>query len=170
MKKQSKPQPAPRPTRTFIDADEVRGLVQIIEKSTLDELEIVKGDAKIRITRHTSGPAPVYMQSAASPAAAMPAAAAPAPAPKPAIAPGLPANQTEIKSPMVGTFYAAASPDAAPFVKEGDTVKKGQTLCIVEAMKIMNEIECELAGKIVKVLVKNAQPIEYNQPLFIIET
>jgi acetyl-CoA carboxylase biotin carboxyl carrier protein len=109
-------------------------------------------------------PAPQVQDSA-------PAQAAPAPAPTPAEAPAeKPASKgTPVKAPIVGTFYASSSPDAAPYVKVGDTVAAGQVLCIIEAMKLMNEIEAEQGGTIREILVKNAEPVEYGQTLFIIE-
>lgn len=122
----------------------------------------------------------VQMVSAPAPVVAAPAVATPAPAPAAAApaapAPAAPAPKaeekikgTEIKAPIVGTFYRSPAPDADPYVKEGDLVKKGQVLCIIEAMKLMNEIESEVSGVVRKILVNNAEPVEYGQPLFIVE-
>ena len=155
---------------------EIKALLTLMREYELIELEIDdKKKGKVRLVR-TGAAGPVASTVAVSPVTA---AAAPvvarhvrAPAAKDhgrAAAPELDANQRLITSPMVGTFYRASSPDAAPFVEDGDSVRKGQTLCIIEAMKMMNEIEAEVAGRVVKVLCENAQPVEYGQPLVIIE-
>jgi acetyl-CoA carboxylase biotin carboxyl carrier protein len=151
---------------------EIKDLIEFLVEKDIAEFELERGDVKIRIKRpHSvvaaSYPAP-YPASAPSPVppvtAAPPAPAVPAPA----------AEGEEgvdiIKSPIVGTFYEASSPGSPAFVREGDTVVVGQVLCIVEAMKLMNEIESETAGKILKILVSNGQPVEYGQPLFKIRT
>ncbi len=150
---------------------EIRQLVKIVEQSNIGELEIKRWGKKIRISKYASGTNVASNPAPAAPAAvpAPPAAAQvqqpeAAPAPEPAKHSG-----TEIKSPMVGTFYRSPSPDVDPYVQANDVVKKGQVLCIIEAMKLMNEIEAEQDGRIVEVLIENAQPVEYNQPLFIIE-
>jgi acetyl-CoA carboxylase biotin carboxyl carrier protein len=124
-----------------------------LKKSGLAEIEIRQGDASVRLSR-SGGVAP----SKAAPVAAIEAVPAPAAAP---------ANT--FNAPMIGTFYRSASPEAAPFVKVGDTVRAGQTVCIIEAMKTMNQIEADRAGKLTKILVENATPVEYGQPLFVIE-
>lgn len=155
---------------------QIQELVRIVEQSSIDEIEI-KGclGQRIRIRKNLGAngapsPAvefasqPVMLKAAPTPPAA-PVPAAEAPTPQNA----LDSRLVKVLAPMVGTFYRAPSPDADPFVKEGDVVSKGQTLCIIEAMKLMNEIESEVSGKVVKILVDNAQPIEYNQPLFLID-
>jgi acetyl-CoA carboxylase biotin carboxyl carrier protein len=135
------------------------------------ELEDKHGRVHVRMTgQGSSAPAmtyaaaPVHAPSApiAAPAAAL---AAPIAGAKPALA----ANQKHVPSPFVGTFYRSSSPTAEPYAKEGSRVKKGQTLCIIEAMKLMNEIECEFDGKVISVLVENGQPVEFGEPLFVIE-
>lgn len=146
-----------------MDIRKVKKLIELLEESDIDELEIHEGEESVRISRHSSKPAvaqqPVY-------------AAAPAPAPAaPAeeAAPACPEYRgTVARSPMVGTFYRAGSPTAESFVEVGQTVKKGDILCIVEAMKMMNHIEAEVGGVIDSILVDNGQPVEYDQPLFTI--
>ncbi len=157
-----------------MDFNEIRKLVKLVEGSGIHSLEIEEGDFSIRIEGVGVGTyipaAPVAMpqlQAAPLPAAA-PAAPADAAAPAEA-APAAASNLIEIKAPMVGTFYAAPNPDSAPFVAVGDTITKGQTLCILEAMKIMNEIEAEQGGRIVEILVENGQPVQFEQVLFRVE-
>ena len=138
----------------------------------MNELKLEKDDFKITIRQGISGTATVVHTSApAQSAAPMPApAAAPAPAPAPsADAPAASDNLITVKSPMIGTFYRSASPDKPPMVNVGDSIKDGDILCIVEAMKLFNEIESEVSGTIVKVLVDDASPVEYDQPLFLVE-
>ncbi len=149
---------------------EIRELIEFLIEKDIAEFELERGDVKIRVKRPQAvvaaySAAPVAMPVAAAPAATH--ALAPSVAEPPADSE---AGMDVIKSPIVGTFYEAASPGAPAFVKEGDTVAVGQVLCIVEAMKLMNEIESEAAGQIVKVLVSNGQPVEYGQPLFKIRT
>lgn len=160
-----------------MDLKVIEKLLKLISESELNEVSIEEGDLKVKVKKYAEpAPAPreqVYYAPApaAAPAPQAPVAAAAAPAPiaeKADAAPAASSGQT-IKSPIVGTYYAAPSPNDPDFVKVGDVVKKGDVLCIVEAMKIMNEIESEVSGKIVKVLVSNAQPVEFDQPLFIIE-
>ncbi|KDB52598.1 acetyl-CoA carboxylase, biotin carboxyl carrier protein [Sphaerotilus natans subsp. natans DSM 6575] len=153
-----------------MDLRKLKTLIDLVSESNVSELEITEADGKVRIVKQSptqvvAMPAPVYA-SAPAPAAAAgaPAAAAPAAAPAAAEIAG-----TVVKSPMVGTFYRASNPGAKPLADVGTTVKKGQALCIIEAMKIMNEIESEFDGTITKVLAENGQAIEYGQPLFIIE-
>ena len=138
---------------------EIRRLADLLREYGLTEIEIEREGVRVRLRRELAGPvaaptaaAPAQVESVAS---AMPAASQ--------------AHLLTIESPMVGTFYRAPSPDAQPFVREGDRVKKGQVVCIVEAMKLMNEIESKVAGRVMKVLVENAQPVEYGQPLFLLE-
>ncbi|WGL61955.1 acetyl-CoA carboxylase biotin carboxyl carrier protein [Pseudomonas sp. CW003PS] len=152
-----------------MDIRKVKKLIELLEESGIDELEIKEGEESVRISRHSKQPAyaaqPVYAPAPA-PAAAPVAAAAPSADAAPAAAPKL--NGTVARSPMVGTFYRAASPTSPNFVEVGQTVKKGDILCIVEAMKMMNHIEAEASGVIESILVENGQPVEYDQPLFTI--
>lgn len=152
-----------------MDIRKVKKLIELLEESGIDELEIHEGEESVRISRHSKVPAQqVY---AAAPVAA-PAAPAPAAAVTPAAGDSAPAapklNGSVSRSPMVGTFYRAASPTSANFAEVGQTVKKGDILCIVEAMKMMNHIEAEASGVIESILVENGQPVEYDQPLFTI--
>jgi len=158
-----------------MDLRKLKTLIDLVSESNISELEITEADGKVRIVK--SDPAAVaagpiaYAAPLVAPApvaAAMPAAAAPAVAAAPADAPAAPAGHT-VKSPMVGTFYGAASPGAKPFVEVGSTVKEGEPICIIEAMKIMNEIEADKSGTVTKILCANGQPVEFGQPLFIIE-
>ncbi len=156
-------------------AKEIRELVKIVESSTVGEIEITRWFwGKIRISKTathvtavTPAVSPVQVQAPAP--VVQQAAPAPAPAATEAAAPVESSNTIEIKAPMVGTFYRSPAPDAQPYIKEGDVISQGKVLCIIEAMKLMNEIEAEVSGKIVKILVENAQPVEYNQPLFLVE-
>lgn len=149
-----------------MDIRKIKKLIEIIEDSDVAELEISEGEESVRISRISSITPPQVAVSA-------PIAAAPAPAP--AAVEAAPAADEEkisghvVKSPMVGTYYRAASPGAKPFVELGQTVSVGDTLCIIEAMKILNQIEADKSGTIKQILVENAQPVEYDQPLFIIE-
>ncbi|MGP0174327.1 acetyl-CoA carboxylase biotin carboxyl carrier protein [Pseudomonas sp. NCHU5208] len=153
-----------------MDIRKVKKLIELLEESGIDELEIKEGEESVRISRHSKQPAyapqPVYAQAPAPAAAPAAPAAAPSAEAAPATAPKL--NGTVARSPMVGTFYRAASPTSANFVEVGQTVKKGDILCIVEAMKMMNHIEAEASGVIESILVENGQPVEYDQPLFTI--
>ncbi|MEE9444082.1 MAG: acetyl-CoA carboxylase biotin carboxyl carrier protein [Cocleimonas sp.] len=153
-----------------MDVRKIKKLIELIQASDIAELEIVEGEESVRISRNS--PAPVM----AAPIALAPAPVAAAPAvatgndlglTAPVTAEG-PAGET-IDSPMVGTYYEAASPTSAPFVKVGQSVSVGDTLCIIEAMKMLNQIESEKSGVIKEVLVENEQPIEFGQPLFVIE-
>lgn len=156
-----------------MDFNEIRKLVQLVERSAIASLDVEEGELSIRIEKHAPGTVvaapPVYAAPAPSPApvyAPMPSAPAAAPAPA-AAAPA--SHLLEVKAPMVGTFYRSSGPDKEPFVKVGDRIAPGQTLCILEAMKIMNEIESEVGGKVVEILVDNAQPVQFDQVLFRIE-
>lgn len=152
----------------------IRKLIKMVEQSDIDSLEVSSWGRKVRILKHSnnsSAPAaaPAPVRAVPQPATAVveatvtePAAAAPE-APKVVVATG-----HEVKSPMVGTFYRSPSPDSKPYVEVGDTVKAGQTICIVEAMKLMNEIEADVAGTIAEIKVDNGQPVEYGQELFVI--
>ena len=151
-----------------MDLRKLKTLIDLVSESEVSELEITEAEGKVRIVK---GGGNAVMVSAPQMIASTPApVAAPAPAAAPAAAPATPAQEagTPVKSPMVGTFYAASAPGAAPFVSVGTSVKKGQTLCIIEAMKLLNEIEAENDGVIKQILVENAEPVEYGQTLFII--
>ena len=150
-----------------MDIRKIKKLIELLEESGLAEIEITEGEESVRIARVTQG-APAVNHHAAPPAAT--AASAPA-APPPAPAPAAPAARDEnlVTAPMVGTFYASPSPGAKAFVEVGQEVQVGQVLCIIEAMKMMNQIESERAGKVVAVLAKNGEPVEFGQPLFSIE-
>ncbi|AKV06459.1 acetyl-CoA carboxylase [Pseudomonas fluorescens NCIMB 11764] len=152
-----------------MDIRKVKKLIELLEESGIDELEIKEGEESVRISRHSKTPAQQYyapapMHAPAPAPAAAPVAAAAAPA-----APAAPVlNGSVARSPMVGTFYRKSSPSSPSFVEVGQTVKKGDTLCIVEAMKMMNHIEAETSGVIESILVEDGQPVEYDQPLFTI--
>ena len=151
-----------------MDIRKVKKLIELLEESGIDELEIKEGEESVRISRHSKTPAQQYYAPApmAAPVAAPAAAAAPAAvAEAPAAAKY---NGTVVKSPMVGTFYRTPAPTSPAFVEVGQTVKVGDTICIVEAMKMMNHITAEKAGVIESILVENGQPVEYDQPLFTI--
>lgn len=160
-----------------METREIKALLALMREYDLVELEIDdKKKGKVRLVRsgtgHSAAHAPAAAQPTAVPVLPTPARHVRAPAARDASKPldlELAENERLITSPMVGTFYRASSPDAAPFIEEGDSVRKGQTLCIIEAMKMMNEIEAEVAGRVMKVLCENAQPVEYGQPLVVIE-
>ncbi|WP_165089017.1 acetyl-CoA carboxylase biotin carboxyl carrier protein [Neisseria yangbaofengii] len=150
-----------------MDLRKLKKLIDLVEESGIAEIEVTEGEEKVRITRATAAPAPVYAPApVAAPTAvtAVPAAVAAPVAEAPA------RNLADAqKSPMVGTFYRAPGPNAKPFVEVGQSVKAGDTLCIIEAMKLMNEIEAEKSGVVKEILVENATPVEFGEPLFIIE-
>ncbi|OBY45420.1 acetyl-CoA carboxylase biotin carboxyl carrier protein [Pseudomonas aeruginosa] len=147
-----------------MDIRKVKKLIELLEESGIDELEIREGEESVRAQPvYAQAPAFAAPVAAPAPAAAAPAAAAAESAPA---APKL--NGNVVRSPMVGTFYRAASPTSANFVEVGQSVKKGDILCIVEAMKMMNHIEAEVSGTIESILVENGQPVEFDQPLFTI--
>ena len=151
-----------------MDLRKLKKLIDLVEESGIAEIEVTEGEDKVRVTRTYAAPAATYAAPAptyAAPAAAAPVAAAIA---SEAAAPVV-AAANALKSPMVGTFYRSASPTSAAFVEEGQTVKVGDTLCIIEAMKLMNEIEADRAGVVKKILISDGQPVEYGEPLFIIE-
>jgi len=153
-----------------MDLRKLKTLIELVETSGIAELEIQEGEERVRITRALAHPAQMMMMSphAMQPAAAAPVAAAPATVAVPAVpVPAQPEGHV-VKSPIVGTFYRAASPDAKSFVEVGDTVKEGDTLCIIEAMKLMNEIEADASGVVQSILVENGQPVEFGQPLFVL--
>lgn len=164
----------------MMDFKSIQEILRFVSKSELTEVEIEQKDFKLKVKRQLPEIQMIQPQYAPAPLAASPAVAYPAPAPMPSAAPAPAAeapkaateggkNLFEYRSPIIGTFYRSSGPDKEPFVKVGDTVSKGQVLCIIEAMKLFNEIESEVEGKIVKILVENAQPVEYDQPLFLIE-
>jgi acetyl-CoA carboxylase biotin carboxyl carrier protein len=143
----------------IVDISHIRKLIRLIQSSDITEIEVTEGDHTVRVSRQGSiatVAAPVAPQAIAAAAPIAPAAAEE------------PANENIMNSPMVGTFYLAASPDSDNFVSEGSKVKKGDTLCIIEAMKLMNEIEAEYDGVVESILLKNASPVEYGQSLFVI--
>jgi len=150
-----------------VDIAEIRKLIKLIQQSDIAEIEVTEGEQSVRITRQGAFPPAAAPAQPVAPAPA-PAAPAEAPAQSAAEQPTEAAEEHLVKSPMVGTFYRAPSPDADPFVTEGVKVKKGDVLCIIEAMKMMNEIEAEYDGVVEKILVENATPVEYGQPLFVI--
>ena len=150
---------------------ELKDLIEFLIEKDITEFELERGDVKVRIRRGgeaaAAAPAPHYVPVAAAPApGAVPAAGGVPPAP------ALPVEEAglhAVKSPIVGTFYESPSPGSPPFVKVGDTVEAGQVLCIIEAMKLMNEIESDVAGEVVKKLASNGQPVEYGQALFVLK-
>lgn len=150
-----------------MDLRKLKKLIDLVEESGIAEIEVTEGEEKVRITRTTAAAAPVY--AAPAPAAAPVAAPAAPAAAAPAAAPAARDLSNAQKSPMVGTFYRAPGPNAAAFVEVGQQVKAGDTLCIIEAMKLMNEIEAEKSGVVKEILVENGTPVEYGEPLFIIE-
>ena len=153
-----------------MDLRKLKTLIDLVSESNVSELEITEAEGKVRIVKSGGN---VVQQFVAAPMQAAPvqAAAPVAAAPAAAEAPAAPAAVAghQVKSPMVGTFYRSPSPGSRPFVEEGSNVKVGDTLCIIEAMKILNQIECEKAGTIKRVLVDNGQPVEYNEALFVID-
>jgi acetyl-CoA carboxylase biotin carboxyl carrier protein len=156
-----------------LDIRKVKKLIELLEESGIAEIEIKEGEEAVRISRMPAGGVITHMQPMmqAPVAAAAPVAAPAAPAAGagvPAVAPRR-ANEHVVAAPMVGTFYAAASPGAKPFVEIGSEVKEGQVLCIIEAMKMMNQIESDKSGKITAIMATNGDPVEFGQPLFVIE-
>jgi acetyl-CoA carboxylase biotin carboxyl carrier protein len=167
-----------------MDLDKIQRLLELVAESGMAEVKVEEGDFKLTVrspsAMPSAAPAPVQMAYApapqAPPAPAAPLAAAPVAATTttvgsdPAAEPGSGDNEALVLAPIVGTFYSAGSPDAPPFVAVGDRVEVGQPLCIIEAMKLMNEIQSEVAGTVRQILAQNAAPVEYDQPLFVIET
>ena len=146
---------------------EIQDLIDYISNTGLAEVKIKTEEFELSVKKYAdsaatvSGPQPIA--AAPAPVAVAPAVAAPTPSPV------VSSNLVEIKSPMIGTFYLTANPESAPFVTEGGSISAGKTVCIIEAMKLFNEIESEISGKIVKILVANASPVEYDQPLFLVD-
>lgn len=154
-----------------MDAKLIRSLIKMVEESDIGSLEVSGWTGKVKITAKGSvgassvgNPQAAPVAAVPPPVAAVPDAAAPAP-PEPVEV----SNQIEIKAPMVGTFYSAASPDSSPYVSLNEKITSGQVVCIVEAMKLMNEIEAEISGRITKICIENAQPVEFGQVLFLVE-
>jgi len=154
-----------------MDLRKLKTLIDLVAESGIAEIEVTEGDDKVRIVKHVNPAVAAAAPVAPAPAVAAPAPAAPALAAAPAAAPVAAPEQAAgqvVKSPMVGTFYRAPGPEAKPFVEVGQTVKPGDTLCIIEAMKLLNEIEAEVGGVVREILVENGQPVEYGQALFVI--
>ena len=154
-----------------MDLRKLKTLIDLVSESNIAELEITENEGKVRIVKSGGATfaAPVMTMpvAAAAAAPAAPAALPPAEAPAAAAAPAM--SGTVVKSPMVGTFYASSTPGGKPFVEVGSSIKAGDALCIIEAMKIMNEIEAEVTGTVRQVLVENGQAVEFGQPMFVIE-
>ncbi|MFP4079933.1 MAG: acetyl-CoA carboxylase biotin carboxyl carrier protein [Ectothiorhodospira sp.] len=158
-----------------MDIRKIKKLIELLEESGINEIEIQEGEESVRITRAAQGGGQAFMMPQAFMAPGAPAQPAPGPAPGPTAGsadsgedPELPSGH-QVIAPMVGTFYRAASPGAKPFVDVGQKVEAGDTLCIIEAMKMLNQIEADQAGVIKAILVENGQPVEYGEPMFIIE-
>jgi acetyl-CoA carboxylase biotin carboxyl carrier protein len=152
-----------------MDIRKVKKLIELLEESGISEIEISEGEESVRISRY---PKPGTVTATAAPAAAPAAPAPAAPAATPTAAaepPAPPVRGQQVTAPMVGTFYSGPAPGAKPFVEIGTEVKPGDTLCVIEAMKMMNQIESEFAGRVVSILVENGSPVEFGQPLFVIE-
>jgi acetyl-CoA carboxylase biotin carboxyl carrier protein len=151
----------------MMDIRKVKKLIELLEESGISEIEISEGEESVRISRYPKPGTVTTAVAAAAPAAAAPAAAPAAPPAAPETPP--PSRGQQITAPMVGTFYSGPAPGAKPFVEIGTEVKPGDTLCVIEAMKMMNQIESEFAGRVVSILVENGNPVEFGQPLFVIE-
>ncbi len=149
-----------------MDLRKLKTLIDLVSDSNVSELEITEAEGKVRIVKSSGAPLVMQQPAVAMVAAplAAPVAAAPALEPAPVVE-----TSHAVKSPMVGTFYRSASPGAKPFVEVGDVVKEGETICIIEAMKILNEIEVDKSGTVSKILCQNGQAVEYGQPLFLID-
>ncbi len=152
-----------------MDIRKIKKLIELLEHSSLTEMEITEGEETVKLSRTShAAPAPVQTTVAVPAPVAAPTQAA-APAAEPAGKEEASFSGQVVRSPMVGTFYSAPSPDAEPFVKVGQTISAGDTLCMVEAMKMFNQIESEFSGKVKRILVENGQPVEFDEPLFEIE-
>ncbi|MEW5890560.1 MAG: acetyl-CoA carboxylase biotin carboxyl carrier protein [Pseudomonadota bacterium] len=149
-----------------MDLRKLKKLIDLVQESGISELEVTEGEEKVRIAKHPPAPVQSTTYLTAAPAPVPAAQTLPAAAPAPT-EPAEPEGHV-VKAPMVGTFYRASAPGAKPFVEVGQTVKQGDTLCIIEAMKLMNEIEADASGVIKAILVENGQPVEYGQPLMIL--
>ncbi len=152
-----------------MDIRKVKKLIELLEESDIAEIEIHEGEESVRISRVTSQVALATQSMAAVAAPAVPAAPATVAASSDTASEAPEIVGHQVKSPMVGTFYRASTPDAKSFVEEGQQVSVGDTLCIIEAMKILNQIESDKAGTVKKILIENGQPVEYNQPMFVID-
>jgi len=156
-----------------LDIRKVKKLIELLEESGIAEIEIKEGEEAVRISRMPTGGYVTHMQAPMMQAPPMAAIAAPVAAPAAAgavaAAPARHANEHVVAAPMVGTFYASATPGAKPFVEIGTEVKEGQVLCIIEAMKMMNQIESDKSGKVTAIMATNGDPVEFGQPLFVIE-
>ncbi len=157
-----------------MDIRKVKKLIELLDESGIAEIEITEGEESVRISRNSTGvaaAAPIYMPApvAATPPAAPAAAAAPVAAAPDAPVAADDSEGFEVTAPMVGTYYSSSSPGAAPFVQVGDHVNEGDTLCIIEAMKMMNQIEAEVSGNIKSIRVQNGDPVEYGQTIFVID-
>ncbi len=151
-----------------MDLRKLKTLIDLVAESDISELEVTEGESKVRIVKNAAPAQQSQVVMMPSPAPQAMAAAAAAPAAAPVAAPTAAPAGHVVKSPMVGTFYRSSAPGSAPFVDIGSTVKEGDTLCIIEAMKLLNEIDADASGTIKQILVENGQPVEYGQPLFII--
>ena len=151
-----------------MNQQELRNLLEFLSGSDIQELKLEGDDFRLEVRRNLPGPAPVLLPAAAAPLAA-PAPAAPVAVPPPAAAAAR-SDLVDVRAPMVGIFYRAPAPGEAPFVELGNRVSVGQTICILEAMKLMNELEAELSGEVVEILVENGTPVEYNQVLMRVRT
>jgi len=157
-----------------MDIRKIKKLIELLEESGIAEIEIKEGEEAVRISRMPTGSAavhsmPAYAMPMAAPVAAPAPAAAASAAPAEVPAPRPRPNEHVVTAPMVGTFYSAPSPGAKAFVEIGDEVKVGQTLCIIEAMKMMNQIESDKAGRVTSIMAQNGDPVEFGQPLFVVE-
>lgn len=161
----AKPNAAPVPGQDIFDVRKIRRLVELMKEHDLNQIDLRQGDTRIQLQRGVNVPAESVMRSVPVAAAANPAPAAPA-----AAAPASEEHIVLIRSPMVGTFYAAPDPDSPAYVKVGDHVGPETTVCIVEAMKVFNEIQAEVSGKILAVMAENGEPIEFGHPLFKVDT
>lgn len=162
-----------------MDIRKIKKLIELLEESSLTEIEIVEGEESVRLSRggSSAAPMPQYAVPMPPPQAVAPPQPASAPTPSPDASSALPPAPTQeetvpegelVRAPMVGTFYASSSPEADPFVTKGQPVSEGDTLCIIEAMKMFNQIESDFSGTVVAILVENGQPVEFDQPLFVI--
>jgi acetyl-CoA carboxylase biotin carboxyl carrier protein len=153
----------------MMDIRKVKKLIELLEESGISEIEISEGEESVRISRYPKPGASVAPSVQAPPAATPAAPSAAPPGSEPAAAAASPVRGQQVTAPMVGTFYSGPAPGAKPFVEIGTEVKPGDTLCVIEAMKMMNQIESEFAGRIVSILVENGSPVEFGQTLFVIE-
>ena len=152
-----------------MDIRKIKKLIELLEESGLAEIEITEGEESVRIARVSHGPAMVTHTMPAHAPIAAPAPTPAAPAAAPAVEPPAARDENLVTAPMVGTFYASPTPGAKPFVEVGQEVRVGQVLCIIEAMKMMNQIESDKSGKVTAIMATNGDPVEFGQPLFVIE-